>query len=160
MFSKKKKAKVESKDNPIEVPSSAKQDEVDYIEVQAPEVLFVEDKDPSAKTASKTMKPSIISEGFEFIGEVRSQGDLTVDGILRGTLSLNTVLVGAGGVLEGDVSCNRMCVKGMFSGNLECMDLIVGSDAVVDGNIAFNRLRFSEAALSKGSFPRKNSHLH
>ena len=46
MFSKKKKAKVEPKDNPIEVSSSAKQDEVDYIEVQAPEVLFVRGQRP------------------------------------------------------------------------------------------------------------------
>ena len=155
MFSKKKKAKVESKDDPIEVSSSAKQDEVDDIEVQAPEVLFVEDKDPSAKTASKTMKPSIISEGFEFIGEVRSQGDLTVDGTLRGTLSLNTVLVGAGGVLEGDVSCNRMCVKGRFSGHLECMDLIVGSDAVVDGNIAFKSITIQRGGVIKGMLFKK-----
>ena len=155
MFSKKKKAKVESKDNPIEVSSSAKQEEVDYIEVQAPEVLFVEDKDPSAKTASKTMKPSIISEGFEFIGEVRSQGDLTVDGTSRGTLSLNTVLVGAGGVLEGDVSCNRMCVQGRFSGHLECMDLIVGSDAVVDGNIAFKSITIQRGGMIKGMLFKK-----
>mgnify|MGYP000908104832 FL=1 len=155
MFSKKKKAKVESKDNPIEVSSSAKQDEVDDIEVQAPEVLFVEDKDPSAKTASKTMKPSIISEGFEFIGEVRSQGDLTVDGTLRGTLSLNTVLVGAGGVLEGEVSCNRMSVKGNFSGRLECIDLIVGSEAVVDGNIAFQSITIQRGGVIKGMLLKK-----
>ena len=155
MFSKKKKVKVESKDNPIEVSASVTLDGDDFTEVQDPEVVFVEDKDPSAKTASKTMKPSIISEGFEFIGEVRSQGDLTVDGILRGTLSLNTVLVGAGGVLEGDVSCNRMCVKGMFSGNLECMDLIVGSDAVVDGNIAFQSITIQRGGIIKGKLSKK-----
>ena len=155
MFSKKKKVKVESKDNPIEVSASVTLDGDDFIEVQDPEVVFVEDKDPSAKTASKTMKPSIISEGFEFIGEVRSQGDLTVDGILRGTLSLNTVLVGAGGVLEGDVSCNRMCVKGMFSGRLECIDLIVGSAAVIDGNIAFQSITIQRGGVIKGKLSKK-----
>ena len=155
MFSKKKKVKVESKDNPIEVSASVTLDGDDFIDVQDPEVVFVEYKDPSAKTASKTMKPSIISEGFEFIGEVRSQGDLTVDGILRGTLSLNTVLVGAGGVIEGDVSCNRMCVKGMFSGNLECMDLIVGSDAVVDGNIAFQSITIQRGGVIKWKLSKK-----
>ena len=155
MFSKKKKVKVESKDNPIEVSASVTLDGDDFIEVQDPAVVFVEDKDPSAKTASKTMKPSIISEGFEFIGEVRSQGDLTVDGILRGTLSLNAVLVGAGGVLEGDVSCNRMCVKGMFSGRLECTDLIVGSAAVIDGNIAFQSITIQRGGVIKGMVFKK-----
>ena len=155
MFSKKKKVKVESKNNPIDLSASAKQDEDDDIEVQDPEVLFVEDENPSAKTESKTMKPSIISEGFEFIGEVRSQGDLTVDGTLRGTLSLNTVLVGAGGVLEGEVSCNRMSVKGNFSGRLECIDLIVGSQAVVDGNIAFQSITIQRGGVIKGMLLKK-----
>ena len=155
MFSKKKKVKVESKNNAIDLSASAKQDEDDDIEVQDPEVLFVEDENPSAKTESKTMKPSIISEGFEFIGEVRSQGDLTVDGTLRGTLSLNTVLVGAGGVLEGEVSCNRMSVKGNFSGRLECIDLIVGSEAVVDGNIAFQSITIQRGGVIKGMLLKK-----
>ena len=155
MFFRKKKVEVESKEDPIGVSSSAKQDEDIYIEAQEPEMLFAEDLDLNVKTESKMMKPSIISEGFEFIGEVLSQGDLTVDGTLRGTLSLNTVLVGAGGVLEGDVSCNRMCVKGMFSGNLECMDLIVGSDSVVYGNIAFQSITIQRGGIIKGKLSKK-----
>ena len=84
MFFRKKKVEVESKEDPIGVSSSAKQDEDIYIEAQEPEMLFAEDLDLNVKTETKIMKPSIISEGFEFIGEVRSQGDLTVDGTLRG----------------------------------------------------------------------------
>ena len=155
MFFRKKKVEVESKEDPIGVSSSFKQDEDVYIEAQDPEMLFVEDLDLNVKTESKTLKPSIISEGFEFIGEVRSQGDLTVDGTLRGTLSLNAVLVGAGGVLEGDVSCNRMCVKGMFSGRLECIDLIVGSAAVMDGNIAFQTITIQRGGVIKGMVFKK-----
>ena len=50
-----------------------------------PEIVMP-DPEPSmngngaGKPAGNNLKPSIISEGFEFIGEIRSSGYLTIDG--------------------------------------------------------------------------------
>ena len=38
-----------------------------------------------AKPSVNNLKPSIISEGFEFIGEIRSSGYLTIDGTVLAT---------------------------------------------------------------------------
>jgi len=70
------------------------------------------------KPAVNNLKPSIISEGFEFIGEIRSNGYLTIDGTVRGTLSLHSIQIGVSGVLDGNVTCDTMNVKGNFSGAL------------------------------------------
>jgi len=85
------------------------------------------------KPAVNNLKPSIISEGFEFIGEIRSNGYLTIDGTVRGTLSLHSIQIGVTGVLDGNVTCDTMNVKGNFAGSLDCRDLTIGSRAVVDG---------------------------
>lgn len=108
-----------------------------------------------AKPANSNLKPSIISEGFEFIGEIRSNGYLTVDGIVRGTLSLHSIQIGVAGVLDGNVTCDTMNVKGNFSGSLDCRDLTIGSRAVVDGKVSFKSITIQRGGVVKGELKKK-----
>ena len=101
------------------------------------------------------LKPSIISEGFEFIGEIRSSGYLTIDGTVRGTLSLHSIQIGVTGVLDGNVTCDTMNVKGNFSGALDCRDLTIGSRAVVDGKVSFKSITIQRGGVVKGELKKK-----
>lgn len=107
------------------------------------------------KAAANNLKPSIISEGFEFVGEIRSNGYLTIDGSVRGTLALHSIQIGVTGTLDGNVSCDTMNVKGSFSGSLDCRDLTIGSRAVVDGNIAFKSITIQRGGVVKGELKKK-----
>ncbi len=109
----------------------------------------------AAKPAVNNLKPSIISEGFEFIGEIRSNGYLTVDGTVRGTLSLHSIQIGVTGVLDGNVTCDTMNVKGNFSGSLDCRDLTIGSRAVVDGKVSFKSITIQRGGIVKGELKKK-----
>lgn len=108
-----------------------------------------------AKPAVNNLKPSIISEGFEFIGEIRSNGYLTVDGTVRGTLSLHSIQIGVTGVLDGNVTCDTINVKGNFSGSLDCRDLTIGSRAVVDGKVSFKSITIQRGGIVKGELKKK-----
>jgi cytoskeletal protein CcmA (bactofilin family) len=108
-----------------------------------------------AKPAVNNLKPSIISEGFEFIGEIRSNGYLTIDGTVRGTLSLHSIQIGVTGVLDGNVTCDTMNVKGNFSGSLDCRDLTIGSRAVVDGKVSFKSITIQRGGVVKGELKKK-----
>ena len=110
---------------------------------------------PAAKPAVNNLKPSIISEGFEFIGEIRSNGYLTIDGTVRGTLSLHSIQIGVTGVLDGNVTCDTMNVKGNFSGSLDCRDLTIGSRAVVDGKVSFKSITIQRGGVVKGELKKK-----
>jgi len=103
------------------------------------------------KPAVNNLKPSIISEGFEFIGEIRSNGYLTIDGTVRGTLSLHSIQIGVTGVLDGNVTCDTMNVKGNFAGSLDCRDLTIGSRAVVDGKVSFKSITIQRGGVVKGT---------
>lgn len=109
----------------------------------------------AAKPATNNLKPSIISEGFEFIGEIRSNGYLTIDGTVRGTLSLHSIQIGVSGVLDGNVTCDTMNVKGNFSGALDCRDLTIGSRAVVDGKVSFKSITIQRGGVVKGELKKK-----
>jgi len=107
------------------------------------------------KPAVNNLKPSIISEGFEFIGEIRSNGYLTIDGTVRGTLSLHSIQIGVTGVLDGNVTCDTMNVKGNFAGSLDCRDLTIGSRAVVDGKVSFKSITIQRGGVVKGELKKK-----
>jgi cytoskeletal protein CcmA (bactofilin family) len=109
----------------------------------------------AGKIAGNNLKPSIISEGFEFIGEIRSSGYLTIDGTVRGTLSLHSIQIGVTGVLDGNVTCDTMNVKGNFSGALDCRDLTIGSRAVVDGKVSFKSITIQRGGVVKGELKKK-----
>ncbi len=133
------------------------------IQVEPEPVAPVVDQDLSnypngnggAKPAVNNLKPSIISEGFEFIGEIRSNGYLTIDGTVRGTLSLHSIQIGVSGVLDGNVTCDTMNVKGNFSGALDCRDLTIGSRAVVDGKVSFKSITIQRGGVVKGELKKK-----
>jgi len=107
-------------------------------------------------STGNNLKPSIISEGFEFIGEIRSSGYLTIDGTVRGTLALHSIQIGVTGVLDGNVTCDTMNVKGNFSGALDCRDLTIGSRAVVDGKVSFKSITIQRGGVVKGELKKKS----
>lgn len=123
--------------------------------IPEPEAAVASNGNGAAKPAVNNLKPSIISEGFEFIGEIRSNGYLTVDGTVRGTLSLHSIQIGVTGVLDGNVTCDTMNVKGNFSGSLDCRDLTIGSRAVVDGKVSFKSITIQRGGIVKGELKKK-----
>ena len=102
------------------------------------------------------LKPSVISEGFEFIGEIRSNGYLTIDGTVRGKLSLHSVQIGSTGTLDGNLVCETVHVKGNFSGSLDCSDLTIGSRAIVDGKLSYKSITIQRGGIVKGELRKKS----
>ena len=101
------------------------------------------------------LKPSIISEGFEFIGEIRSKGSITVDGKLKGTVSVQSLTIGSSGSVDGNVTADNINVKGQLSGQMECRDLVIGGRAVVEGSLSYFNLAIQRGGIIKGDLKRK-----
>ncbi len=106
------------------------------------------------KSSNVNLKPSIISEGFEFVGEIRSGGYMTIEGIVSGTLALHSIQIGTNGVVNAQVTCDSMNIKGRFAGSLTCRDLIIGSRAVVEGNISFSNIAIQRGGVIKGELKK------
>ncbi|MEY2887459.1 MAG: hypothetical protein RI913_878, partial [Pseudomonadota bacterium] len=97
-----------------------------------------ENFESATQTSSVSLKPSIISEGFEFTGDMKSGGSITVDGTFKGNLSVQTLLIGAGGYVDGTVTADSINVKGKLSGTVSCRDLVIGGRATVDGTLTYS----------------------
>jgi len=101
------------------------------------------------------MKPSIISEGFELIGDLVSTGVVHVEGSVRGKLELSTITIGSKGSVEGTVQCETLHVKGRFSGTAHCRDLTLSADAAVDGQVYYSQLAVQRGAKITGELIKK-----
>lgn len=107
------------------------------------------------QTSPSSLKPSIISEGFEFTGDMKSGGSITVDGTFKGNLSVQTLLIGANGYVDGTVSADNINVKGRLAGTVTCRDIVIGGRATVDGAVTYTSITIQRGGTVKGDLKRK-----
>jgi cytoskeletal protein CcmA (bactofilin family) len=111
---------------------------------------------PAARSSMMDMitttanKPSILSEGFSFRGEIAAKGAIHVEGALNGQIQVDELTIGARGQVEGVVTCSSLHIKGKFSGTATCNELIVTSSASVDGHVVYQTLSVQKGASIKG----------
>jgi hypothetical protein len=100
--------------------------------------------------SSNAAKPSILSEGFSFRGEISAKGAIHVEGSLNGQVQVDELTIGSRGQVEGVVTCSSLHIKGKFSGTATCSELIVTSSASVDGHVVYQTLSVQKGASIKG----------
>ena len=115
-------------------------DEVDNHDLMAPESI-----------ATMSIKPSVISEGFTINGDIKSEGQLTVDGTIIGEISVDSLIVGVGGSVGGVINAKIINVKGSLSGKIHCHEIIVGGRSIVDGELTYSAITIQRGGLVKGS---------
>ena len=100
--------------------------------------------------STSTAKPSSLSEGFSFRGEIAAKGAIHVEGTLNGQIQVDELTIGSRGQVEGVVTCQSLHIKGKFTGTATCSELIVTSSASVDGHVVYQTLSVQKGASIKG----------
>lgn len=108
-------------------------------------------------TSSRTnpTKPSIISEGFEFVGTITSDGVLNISGVIKGKVTARSVLVDSTGLVEGELFSDQVMVKGRVLGDINCNELNIGPLAEVDGSVSYDSVHIQRGGKIKGHFNKK-----
>ena len=79
--------------------------------------------------------PSIISEGTEFKGNIKTSGEIQIDGVLNGNVRAKQVVVGINGKVHGNVTANFLRICGKIEGEIRAETLEIVSSASVKGNV-------------------------
>jgi cytoskeletal protein CcmA (bactofilin family) len=106
------------------------------------------------RSGPSVLKPSVINEGFEFTGDMKSDGSLTVNGSMKGNLAVRILVIGSTGLVDGSVTADTITVEGSLSGAATCSDLIVGARATVDGELKYSTLTIQRGAVLQGQLKR------
>lgn len=85
---------------------------------------------------------NVINSGTEVIGDIISNGDVRIDGILRGTVNTKAKLViGQSGMIEGDIKAQNSDISGQVKGNITVDELLVlKSSGKVVGDITTKKI--------------------
>ena len=95
---------------------------------------------------------TLIGAGTTLKGDINSNSDLRIDGTIIGNIhSSSKVVIGANGVVEGDITGNQADIIGKVTGNIRAKDLIqLRGDSAVTGNLYANKLQIEPSATFNG----------
>jgi cytoskeletal protein CcmA (bactofilin family) len=95
---------------------------------------------------------TIISAGTTITGNVQSNGDIRIDGTIHGNLEAKAkILIGATGVIEGNIDGKQADILGRVNGNIKVTDLLhLHGKAFVDGDIFAGKLQIEPSASFNG----------
>ena len=103
--------------------------------------------------ATKTEGFAHIGKSVIIKGELSGSEDLYVDGVVEGTIELqsNSLVVGPNGQVRAKVNAKNVTVQGRVEGNIRAVERVeLRKSAVIVGDIATQRLAIEEGAYFKG----------
>lgn len=104
---------------------------------------------------NETDNPTInlISNGTEITGDVVSNGDIRIDGSLKGNLNTKgKVVIGTTGKVNGEVICKNSEVSGLVEGKITVSQLLnLKASSKILGDIATSKLSIEPGAKFSGS---------
>jgi cytoskeletal protein CcmA (bactofilin family) len=109
-------------------------------------------KSESVESPALSSSASLISNGTSLKGDITSNGDLRIDGTLVGNIICTAkVIIGANGVVEGDVSGQQADIMGKVTGTIKVKELLLlKSNCQVNGNLYSAKLQIEPAANFNG----------
>ena len=109
-------------------------------------------KSETAESAVPSGSASLIGSGTSLKGDITSSGDLRIDGTLVGNINCTSkIIIGANGVVEGDISGQTADIMGKVTGTIKVKELLqLKSNCQVNGNIHSAKLQIEPAANFNG----------
>ena len=81
--------------------------------------------DISSEAPVQPSGASIIAAGTTVKGDISSTGDIRIDGTLQGNVqSTAKVVIGANGVVDGDISGQQADIMGKINGTIKVKELL------------------------------------
>jgi cytoskeletal protein CcmA (bactofilin family) len=113
--------------------------------------MFGKNKAEEANAALRVMNQ--FGQGTTINGDVSTEGDVRIDGKVRGNVTSKAkTVVGATGIIEGDIYCQNAYIDGRVTGNIEVTELLILSKtAHVVGDIKIKKLVVEEGAKFTGT---------
>jgi cytoskeletal protein CcmA (bactofilin family) len=96
---------------------------------------------------------NLISNGTDITGDIKSNGDIRIDGSLTGNLNTKgKVVIGTTGKVKGEVICKNSEVAGFLEGKIVVGQLLnLKASSKINGEIVTSKLSIEPGAVFTGN---------
>jgi cytoskeletal protein CcmA (bactofilin family) len=113
---------------------------------------------PRAATWSRkpgtTATRSVIEAWLIMSGNIHSEGEIQIDGKVKGDIRCTQLIVGQDATIVGDIAAEVVVVRGCVKGTIRTNRIILRSTACVKGEIFYKLFSVEEGAVFDGQFHR------
>ncbi len=107
-------------------------------------------------------KPSALNtlvKGTTVEGNIRTESDIRIDGILLGDLHCaGKAIIGPSGEVKGDITCQSAVVEGQFEGKLAVAEILTLKEtAVINGEANYDKLVVHQGAIINAAVRRNTT---
>ena len=108
--------------------------------------------------ASSPDRLNIIVEGSKVIGDMITESNLRIDGVVEGNISsASKVVIGKTGSITGNLTCGEADIEGKIKGTLKIETLLsLRSSANIEGEITTGKFQVEEGAEFSGNCKMNN----
>lgn len=113
----------------------------------------------AGSTGAGAAKPSstlsMIGADVRIVGDIRSQGEMQIDGQVEGDIACQVLVVGEGARITGEVTADTVRIHGEVIGKIVAGALTIARSAKVTGDISHDSLEIEAGAQVEGHILRK-----
>ncbi len=113
--------------------------------------------DPAKKSAPRPVAaaPSILGRDITIIGEIRTDGDIQIDGRHEGNVTASSITIGEQGAISGEIKAKSVLVRGKVTGKINASLVELADTANVQADIVQDKLTISNGAFFDGKCSRR-----
>ena len=114
----------------------------------------VEPSVPAARKATGAPTRSVIDAWLTITGNLQSEGEVQVDGQIRGDIRCAHLTVGRDALVDGNITAEEVVVRGKVMGTIRANRVILQDSAHVESEIFHKKLCIEEGACFEGTSRR------
>jgi cytoskeletal protein CcmA (bactofilin family) len=115
----------------------------------------------AAPSAPKAKPPaSILSSDLQIKGNVRTTGDIQIEGQIEGDIRAHLLTVGEGATVKGELVADDVVINGRIVGRVRGLKVRLTSTARVEGDIIHKTIAIESGAHFEGSVQRQEDPLN
>ncbi len=121
-----------------------------------------EDKELSFSTPFSRSKPaaSVLSEDLKVIGNIKTLGDIQVEGLVEGDIRAHLLTIGESATIRGEVVADDVVINGRIIGRVRGLKVRLTSTARVEGDIIHKTIAIESGAHFEGSVQRQDDPIN
>ena len=107
----------------------------------------------------KSGPPSIVSINLHVKGDLKSEGEIQIDGTVDGNVTALSITIGENGSVNGEIISGKILIRGKVKGEIHSQEVQLSKTAHVIGDIHHDSLGIESGAYVEGLCKRSKRPL-